>query len=94
MSALPPVRIPHPHVEVRDDLQNGSPVIAGTRIHVRRIWAWHRRGVSVETLLRRYPSLRPEFVLDALAFAYGNQELIGADLAREEELISPRRTGA
>lgn len=41
----------------------------------------------METLLKRYPALGPSRVLSALAFAYDNQELMEADLAREEALL-------
>jgi uncharacterized protein (DUF433 family) len=85
--ALPPTRVAHPHVEVRDDVLNGSPVVRGSRVPVRRLWAWFRRGVTVETLLKRYPQLGPARVLDALSFAYDNTELIEADLERERALI-------
>jgi hypothetical protein len=54
---------------------------------VRRLWVWHRGGAAVETLLKRYPNLGPARVLDALAFAYDNQELIEADIAREQALF-------
>jgi hypothetical protein len=43
--------------------------------------------VSVETLLKRYPQLGPARILDALAFAYDNPEIIEADLARERALL-------
>jgi hypothetical protein len=46
--------------------------------------------VSVETLLKRYPSLGPSRVLDALAFAYDNTELVEADVAREQALLGPQ----
>ena len=84
---LPPIRVSHPHVEMRDDVLAGSPVVAGTKIPVRRLWAWHKKGVTVETLLKRYPSLGPARVLDALAFAYDNPETIAEDLAREQALL-------
>ncbi len=90
MSELPPVKIPHPHVEVRDDLLAGSPVVRGTRIPVRRLWSWHRRGITVETLLKRYPQLGPARVLDALAFAYDNTTLVEADLSREQKLMGEK----
>jgi hypothetical protein len=48
---------------------------------------WHRGGSSVETLLRRYPNLGPARLLDALSFAYDNQDLIEADIAREQALF-------
>ena len=85
--SFPPIRIAHPHVEARDELLGGSPCVRGTRIPVRRLWSWHRRGVTVETLLKRYPSLGPAKVLDALAFAYDNTDIIEADLAREQALM-------
>ena len=87
MSALPPVKVPHPHVEVREDLLGGSPIVRGSRVPVRRLWAWHRKGVTVETLIKRYPSLGPARVLGALSFAYDHQELMAADLAREAALL-------
>jgi uncharacterized protein (DUF433 family) len=88
MSELPGVKVPHPHVEVRDDILGGSPVVRGTRVPVRRLWAWHRKGVTVETLIKRYPALGPARVLGALSFAYDNQDLLAADLAREAKLLN------
>lgn len=82
MSPLPPVKIPHPHVVIDGD---GSPLVEGTRIPVRRLFGWHRQGTTVETLLRRYPHLGPARIFDALAFSYDNLELMTADLLRERE---------
>lgn len=87
MSDLPPVNVRYPVVEVSDDLLSGSPIVSGSRVPVRRLWAWHRKGVSVESLVRRYPSLGWEKVLGALAFAYANEALIEADLDRERALL-------
>jgi uncharacterized protein (DUF433 family) len=87
MSELPRPQVTYPHVEARADLLAGSPVVRGTRVPVRRLWAWHRKGVSVETLIKRYPNLGPSKVLCALAFAYDNQDLMAADLAREAALL-------
>jgi uncharacterized protein (DUF433 family) len=84
---LPPVLVPYPHVEVRDDVLAGSPVVKGSRVPVRRLWAWHRKGVSVETLVKRYPSLGWSKVLAGLGFAYDNEELVEADLDRERALL-------
>lgn len=86
MSVLPTVRVPHPHVELSEKF-DGSPCVAGTRVPVRRLWAWHHKGVSVETLVKRYPVLGWAKVLDALSFAYDNEELIEADLDRERALL-------
>ena len=81
--SLPPVRVAHPHVELHD----GVPLVSTSKVPVRRLWAWHRRGVTIDTLIKRYPTLGPARVLDALSFAYDNQDLIDADLARENEQI-------
>jgi uncharacterized protein (DUF433 family) len=62
---------------------NGSPHVVGSRVPVRRLWAWHQAGVSIDKLMRRYPSLGPARVLDALSFAYDNRDVVEADLARE-----------
>jgi uncharacterized protein (DUF433 family) len=77
----------HPHVRIDLEVLGGSPYIDGSRVPVRRLWAWHRSGVAIEALMRRYPQLGPARVLDALAFAYDNQEEIEEDLARERELL-------
>src|SRR5947209_5979554 len=82
---LPPLRIPHPHVALDVD---GSPVVDGSRVPVRRLFAWHRQGTTVETLLKRYPQLGAARLLDALSFAYDNLELVTADLDRERELLA------
>ena len=87
MADLPPVLVTHPHVEVRADLLGGSPMVRGSRVPVRRLWEWHRKGVSVETLVKRYPELGWARVLDGLSFAHDNEELIEADLARERSLF-------
>jgi uncharacterized protein (DUF433 family) len=90
MSTLPPlprVLVPHPHVRVDANTLSGSPHVAGSKVPVRRLWAWHRGGTSVETLMRRYPNLGPAKILDALAFAYDNAEVIQADLDREQRLF-------
>jgi uncharacterized protein (DUF433 family) len=85
MAGLPAVRVPHPHVESKPD--DGAPFVRGTRVAVRRLYAWHKGGASVETLLKRYPTLGPARLFDALAFAYDNLELVEADLARERAML-------
>jgi uncharacterized protein (DUF433 family) len=87
MSLLLLIKVSHPHVEMRESLLGGSPVVRGTKVPVRRLWAWHRKGVAVETLMKRYQQLGPSVVLDALAFAYDNLEVMAADLAREQSVL-------
>jgi uncharacterized protein (DUF433 family) len=83
MPLLPRVLVPHPHV--RSDLRTlgGSPYVAGSKVPVRRLWSWHRAGVPIDKLMKRYPQLGPAKVLDALAFAYDNRLVVEADLERE-----------
>jgi uncharacterized protein (DUF433 family) len=90
---LPRTRVPHPHVQVDAAVLGGSPHVVGSRVPVRRLWVWHRGGASVETLIKRYPNLGPARIFDALAFAYDNQELIEADIAREQALLERQGPG-
>src|SRR5271169_6713599 len=85
---LPRIRVPHPHVRCDGSVLAGSPHVLGSRVPVRRLWIWHRGGAAVETLVRRYPNLGPARILDALSFAYDNQDLIEADLEREQSLFA------
>ena len=62
----------------------------GSRVPVRRLWLWYRGGASVETLVKRYPQLGPGKVLDALAFAYDNLDVLEADVEREQQLLAKK----
>lgn len=87
---LPRVLVPHPHVRCDAEVLAGSPHVEGSRVPVRRLWTWHRGGISVETLFRRYPALTPAAVLDALAFSYDNEDLLRADIDRERALLEKK----
>lgn len=87
---LPRVKVPHPHVRCDLAVLAGSPHVEGSKVPVRRLWSWHKSGTAIETLLKRYPQLGPARVLDALAFAYDNQDVIEADLEREEKMLTER----
>jgi uncharacterized protein (DUF433 family) len=81
---------PHPHVRVDKNVLGGSPYVVGSRVPVRRLWAFYRNGTSIERILKRYPQLGPAKVFDALAFALDNQEVLDADLAKEDALLAAR----
>ena len=85
---LPIVLVPHPHVRVDEHVLGGSPHVLGSRVPVRRLWAYYSGGTSVERILKRYPQLGPAKVLDALAFALDNLEVIQADMEREQEILT------
>jgi uncharacterized protein (DUF433 family) len=87
-ASLPGILVSHPHVRVSRDVLNGAPYVVGSRVPVRRIWAFYRNGTSIERILKRYPQLGPAKVFDALAFALDNQEVVDADLAREEAAVA------
>jgi uncharacterized protein (DUF433 family) len=74
-------------VRVDPRMLGGSPYVVGSRVPVRRLWAFYARGSSVETLLKRYPQLGPAKVFDALAFALDNPEVIAADVERERDML-------
>ncbi|MBL8743306.1 MAG: DUF433 domain-containing protein [Myxococcales bacterium] len=90
LTQLPRVLVPHPHVRTDVSILSGSPHVAGSKVPVRRLWAWHRGGTAVETLMRRYPNLGPGKILDALSFAYDNIDLIQADIDREPTRFDAR----
>jgi len=53
------------------DIMFGKPVIAGTRIPVEHILRKLAENMSVEAIQRDYPSLTPEDILAATAYASG-----------------------
>ena len=90
VSSLPIVLVPHPHVRVDKKVLQGSPHVAGSRVPVRRLYAFYRAGTPVDKILKRYPQLAPAKVFDALAFALDNPEVMEADMEREAELLSEK----
>lgn len=90
VSSLPIVLVPHPHVRVDKKVLQGSPFVAGSRVPVRRLYAFYRSGTPVERILKRYPQLSPAKVFDALAFALDNPEVMEADMEREAALLEQR----
>jgi hypothetical protein len=59
----------------------------GSRVPVRRLWAFFKNGTSDDRILRRYPQLGAAKVFDALAFALDNPEVMTADIQREDEIL-------
>jgi uncharacterized protein (DUF433 family) len=85
-------------VRVEQNVLGGSPYVLGSRVPVRRLWAFYRSGVSVDRILKRYPQLGPAKVFDALAFALDNPAVMEADVEREAEILlragqKPKRLG-
>jgi uncharacterized protein (DUF433 family) len=78
----------HPHV-ILDP--RGSPMVEGSRVPVRRLYAWHREKIGIATMLKRYPQIGPARLFDALSFAYDNLDLIHADMEREREAVRTKK---
>jgi hypothetical protein len=57
-------------------------------VPVRRVYAFFRDGAKVETILKRYPQLGAAKVLDALAFALDNPEVIQSDIEVEHAALA------
>jgi uncharacterized protein (DUF433 family) len=74
-------------VRVDPGILGGSPHVSGSRVPVRRIFSFYRDGTRIETILRRFPQLGAARVLDALAFALDNPEVMDADAAEELSLL-------
>ena len=66
-------------------------MVRGTRVPVHRLYYWQRKGILVETLVKRYPSLGWAKVLDALSFAYDNEELMEKCLDEERAVLDADR---
>jgi hypothetical protein len=52
------------------------------------LWAFYKNGATVEVLIKRYPRLGPGKILDALAFAFDNREVIEQDIEHEQQLLA------
>ena len=81
------ILVPHPHIRADAHVMGGSPYVVGSRVPVRRLWAFYRKGVSLDRLMKRYPRLGAGKILDALAFAYDNEEVVLAAIERERRLL-------
>lgn len=91
---LPVVLISHPHVRADANIMNGSPYVAGSRVPVRRIYSFYIDGSPFERILKRYPQLGAAKVLDALSFALDNEDVVKADIEREQANIDRATRGA
>ena len=70
------------HLTSDPDVCGGELCARGTRVFVTNILDSLAEGASPDEILRSYPSLKPEHILAALAYA--------AELAREERLLPLR----
>jgi uncharacterized protein (DUF433 family) len=69
------------HISVDPEVCHGQACLAGTRIMVSIVLDNLAAGLSVEEVLRSYPTLTRDAVQAAVAYA--------SDLARERVLVTP-----
>ena len=81
MSTTEPIEVAHPHVECKPGVHGGRAVVKGTRFPVSSIVQNHRRGLSVDEMLREFPHLSPSEVYDALSFYYDHREQVDQQIA-------------
>lgn len=92
MSTQPaPSEVVHPYVERRLGVQGGRPVIKGSRFPVSSIVQDYRRGLSVEEILRDFPSLRPAEVYDALSYYDDHRTEIDQEIVELTDLDAVMR---
>jgi uncharacterized protein (DUF433 family) len=89
--ALGGAEVVHPYVERRPEVQGGRPVIKGSRFPVSSIVLNHRRGLSVDEILREFAQLTPAEVYDALSYYYDHQSEIDAEIASLTDLSAAMR---
>lgn len=80
ITQAPSPEVIHPYVERRPDVQGGRPVIKGTRFPVSSIVQNHRRGLSVDEILREFPDLAPAQVYDALSYYHDHRAEIEEEI--------------
>jgi uncharacterized protein (DUF433 family) len=81
----------HPYVERRAGVQGGRAVIKGSRFPVSSIVLNHRRGLSVDEILREFPDLQPAEVYDALSYYHDHQAEMEAEIAGLNDLAAAQR---
>lgn len=67
------------------DTCGNRPRIAGTRVTVQRIVAWHQMGMNAEAIKAEVPHLNMAQIYASLAYYYANREQIEAEIAKEAE---------
>lgn len=78
---IEPIEIAHPHIERREGVQGGRPVIRGTRFPVTSIVQNYRRGLSVDEMLQEFTHLTPAQVYDALSYYHDHRVQVDQEIA-------------
>lgn len=80
------------HIETSPGTCGGRPRIAGTRIRVQDIYAWHDlHGRSADEIVARFPQLTLGDVHAALAYAFDHRAEIAAAMVEDEQFVDELR---
>jgi uncharacterized protein (DUF433 family) len=66
------------YISVTPDIRSGKPCIKGTRITVYDILEYLAGNMTEAEILENFPSLRPEHIRAALAFAAARERRLAA----------------
>ena len=81
------------HIDVNPAICGGRPRIAGTRIRVQDIYAWHEiEGVSPDEIVTRFPQLSLADVYAALTYYWDHREEMERQKVEDRELIAKMRS--
>ena len=76
------------HITSTPGVCGGRPCIAGHRIRVQDIYAWHElQGQSPDEIVSRFPQITLADVYAALAYFWDHRDAILKDMAEEERLV-------
>jgi uncharacterized protein (DUF433 family) len=77
------------HIAIEAGFCGGKPHIAGHRIKVQHIAAWHEQaGKSPDEIAADYPGLTLGDVYAALAYYYDHRDEIDADIRQDNEFAA------
>lgn len=77
------------YIAVKPGFCGGKPHIAGHRIKVQHVAAWHERmGMSPDEIVATYPTLTLPEVYAALTYYHAHRDEIDADIRADEEFAA------
>ena len=80
------------HIDSNPAVCGGRPCIAGTRIRVQDIYAWHElEGVSPDEIVSRFSQLSLADVYAALTYYWDHREEIERQIREDRDLIAEMR---
>lgn len=83
----------HPYIVRHPGIGNGEPIIKETRIAVRLIAGYYKRGAAVEEIERDYAFLPTAAIYDAISYYLDHQAEIEALIAAQQIENVLRKTG-